>query len=259
MNSRRAMIHFLCPCDQIPTVLSADSVGRQIACPWSGARFRVPEGRPFGEAEWQTCEQPTLLLQCLGFFHRPNSARKRRLLACAICRIYWAQIPDARCRRAVEAAERLADGLLGEAERKAALAGAEQVVRAAHSRSAFPESEWAFRTCYTLREPILLNSILYHTHVFVEDGRRGCALVREIFGEPFRPAALDPAWRVWNGGDLPRLAQAIYDERAFDRLPILADALEDAGCAEERILAHCRRSAEHVRGCWVVDLLLGKS
>jgi hypothetical protein len=259
MNPRRAMIHFLCPCDQIPTVLSADRIGQQIRCPWSGARFRVPEGRPFGEAEWQTCDQPTLLLQCFGFFRRPDSARKRRLLACAICRIYWEQIPDARCRRAVEAAERLADGLLGEAERKAALAGAEQVARAAHSRSAFPEAEWAFRAGYALREPTVLNSLLYNPRVFVAAGRRGCALVREVFGNPFRPAAFDPAWRAWNGGDLPRLAQAIHDERAFDRLPILADALEDGGCVEESILAHCRQPGEHVPGCWVVDLLLGKS
>ena len=55
------------------------------------------------------------------------------------------------------------------------------------------------------------------------------------------------------------MAQSIYDARAFDRLPLLADALEDAGCADADILSHCRTPGEHVRGCWVVDLLLGKS
>ena len=55
-----------------------------------------------------------------------------------------------------------------------------------------------------------------------------------------------------------QIAQAIYDDRAFDRMPILADALEDAGCMDQTILNHCRQSGEHVRGCWVVDLLLGK-
>jgi hypothetical protein len=55
------------------------------------------------------------------------------------------------------------------------------------------------------------------------------------------------------------MTQSIYDERAFDRLPLLADALEDAGCGDAAILSHCREPSEHVRGCWVVDLLLGKT
>jgi hypothetical protein len=73
--------------------------------------------------------------------------------------------------------------------------------------------------------------------------------------EPFCPK-VDPAWLT---AKVVALAQAIYDDRAFDRLPILADALEDAGCTNQDILAHCRQPGEHVRGCWVVDLLLGKS
>ena len=64
---------------------------------------------------------------------------------------------------------------------------------------------------------------------------------------------------TWNDGTLSKLAQGIYEGRAFDRLPILADALEDAGCDNADILAHCRNGGEHVRGCWVVDLLLGKT
>lgn len=64
--------------------------------------------------------------------------------------------------------------------------------------------------------------------------------VREVFGNPFCPVAVDPAWLAWQGGTIPRLAQAIYDDRAFDRLPILADALEEAGCTEEEVLRHCR-------------------
>jgi hypothetical protein len=83
-------------------------------------------------------------------------------------------------------------------------------------------------------------------------------LLRDIFGNPFRPATLDPAWLRWNDDAIPKLAQAIYDERSFDRLPVLADALEDAGCTDAEILKHCRQPGPHVRGCWVVDLLLGK-
>jgi hypothetical protein len=64
---------------------------------------------------------------------------------------------------------------------------------------------------------------------------------------------------TWNDGTVIKIAQAIYNERAFERLPILADALEDAGCDNADILRHCREPGEHMRGCWVVDLLLGKS
>ena len=82
-------------------------------------------------------------------------------------------------------------------------------------------------------------------------------LVREIFGNPFRPVGFDPAWLT---SDVTLLAQGIYEDRAFDRMPILADALQDAGCEDEQILAHCRDAAlTHVRGCWVVDLIWGKS
>jgi hypothetical protein len=81
-------------------------------------------------------------------------------------------------------------------------------------------------------------------------------LLREIFGNPFRPARLDPAWFAWGDGVAAKLARKIYEDRAFDRLPVLGDALEDAGCADEQVLSHCRRPGEHVRGCWAVDLLL---
>lgn len=83
------------------------------------------------------------------------------------------------------------------------------------------------------------------------------ALVREVFGNPYRLTPPDPAWLDWNSGTVVLLARGIYEDRAFDRMPILADALEDAGCANTDILEHCRGAHEHVRGCWVLDLLLG--
>ena len=80
-----------------------------------------------------------------------------------------------------------------------------------------------------------------------------------LFGNPFRPPpAVEPAWLAWNGGTVPQLAQAIYEERAFDRLPILADALEEAGCTDAEILRHCREPGEHARGCWPLDRILGR-
>jgi hypothetical protein len=84
-----------------------------------------------------------------------------------------------------------------------------------------------------------------------------CALIREVFGNPFRRVKPNP---VWLTSDVSALARGIYDERAFDRMPILADALQDAGCTNEEVLNHCRDAkATHVRGCWVVDLVLEKS
>ena len=84
------------------------------------------------------------------------------------------------------------------------------------------------------------------------------ALLDEIVGNPFRPSVIDPVWLSWNDGTVRKLAGCIYSDRAFERLPILADALEDAGCDSADILSHCRGPGPHVRGCWVIDLLLGK-
>jgi hypothetical protein len=81
-------------------------------------------------------------------------------------------------------------------------------------------------------------------------------LIREIFGNPFRPITLDPSWLT---STVIALANGIYEEKAFDRMPILADALMDAGCDNEDILNHCRQPGEHCRGCLAVDLLLTKT
>lgn len=83
-----------------------------------------------------------------------------------------------------------------------------------------------------------------------------CNLLRDIVGNPFRPITLDPSWHT---STVVSLSEAIYGDRAFDRMPILADALEEAGCTNQDILQHCRGGGEHVRGCWVVDMILGKS
>jgi len=82
-------------------------------------------------------------------------------------------------------------------------------------------------------------------------------LLRELWGNPFRPVAFDPAWLAYNDGTVTRLAQSVSDG-AFETLPILGDALEEAGYPDAAVLAHCRESGPHVRGCWVVDGLLGK-
>jgi hypothetical protein len=80
-------------------------------------------------------------------------------------------------------------------------------------------------------------------------------LLRCIAGNPFEPARADPAWREWQHGTVVGLARTIYEEPAFEQMPVLADALEDAGCTNEAILAHCRQDTAHARGCWVLDML----
>jgi hypothetical protein len=83
-----------------------------------------------------------------------------------------------------------------------------------------------------------------------------CEMIRCVAGNPFRPVTFAPSWRSETA---VALASGIYAERAFDRLPILADALEEAGCDNGDVLTHCRGPGPHVRGCWVIDLVLGKN
>lgn len=83
-------------------------------------------------------------------------------------------------------------------------------------------------------------------------------LLREIIGNPFRTVSANLSLLSWNDSTVPKIAQTIYEERRFKDLPILSDALEEAGCTNADILDHCRSEGPHVRGCWVVDLILGK-
>ena len=81
------------------------------------------------------------------------------------------------------------------------------------------------------------------------------ALLRDVVGNPFRPVSVDTSWLT---SAVVSLAQSIYDDRAFERLPMLADALEEAGCTNAEVLGHCRQPGTHARGCWVVDGVLDR-
>jgi hypothetical protein len=85
-------------------------------------------------------------------------------------------------------------------------------------------------------------------------GRQMVGLLHDLFGSPSRPAAFDASWRTTA---VMALARCAYEERSFDLLPVLADALQDAGCPEGAITSHLREPGPHVRGCWAVDLALG--
>jgi hypothetical protein len=92
-----------------------------------------------------------------------------------------------------------------------------------------------------------------------EQRKHLCDLIRDLLGYPCRRHGFSPLWLARHAATVGALARAIYDEECFTDMPILADALEEAGCTNPHILKHCRGPGPHVRGCWVVDLLLGKA
>jgi hypothetical protein len=110
------------------------------------------------------------------------------------------------------------------------------------------------------------SSPTYTGPTYAADSATHCDIIRDVFGNPFHPVACDPAWLVWNDGAIPKIAQALYHERQFPigrldvgQMAILADGLEDAGCTDSSILEHLRGPGPHVRGCHILDTLLGKS
>jgi hypothetical protein len=98
----------------------------------------------------------------------------------------------------------------------------------------------------------------YSTELSQEENATMTDLLRDVIANPFRPLVVDPNWLSWNDGTVSKLAQTIDAEQAFAQLPVLADALEEAGCTEAILLHHCRGPGPHTRGCWAVDLLLGR-
>jgi hypothetical protein len=207
--------------------------------------------------------------------------RKFWLLAVACCRRVW-QMSDERSQRMVEVVERWADSQGTDAERAAAApaahqawvdtsryhwgrdAAADAAHRALHATTTagaelartadgYEPGRWA---------EAVAHMVLIETARALEPEYRNsperpaqAELIRCLAGNPFRPVVFDPAWRT---EAVTGLAQVIYRDRVWDLLPMLADALEDAGCADADVLAHCRSGGPHARGCWVVDAVLGR-
>jgi hypothetical protein len=206
----------------------------------------------------------------LELLRRKGSKRKLRLFAVACCRQIWKLLKEDTCRKAVETAELYADRAasvkdLRDAARKAEATAQDRAFTAScmMRMSKWAERDAAYAATHAAGLPLFPREVAANAKAAVTatQDRQKCqsALLRDLFGPLlFRPVVFDAAWRGWNDGLPVNLAKAIYEERVFDRLPILADALEEAGCDDADILAHCRSGGEHVRGCWVVDLLLGK-
>jgi hypothetical protein len=223
------------------------------------------------EKQWRTeSRHPQEMADRLGDFGFPrtkNGRRKLRLFACACCRVAWDVFPDDRLRAAVETAERFAGGLATKDELSAAHAAihelaydsgpfgrARAAVRVAIDMAIAATDTQAYSSAFSMTaQSVPLAGAL--TEAKAEAYQ--CGLIRCIFGNPFRPPpAFNKAWRT---SAVVALARGVYDGRAFDRLPILADALQDAGCDDADVLGHCRGPGPHARGCWVVDAVLGTS
>jgi hypothetical protein len=184
------------------------------------------------EAQWLRATDPTPMLDPLW---DTASERKLWLLTAACFSQVW-ELLDGRVRQAEEVTDRYADGRATDDE-----------MRQYNSPiSARTSAEHAIGYCWDFGGRRLR----------ARRAKGQAVILRDIFGIPFRPVTANPTWLT---STVVTLARGIYDDRAFDRLPILADALMDAGCDDADVLGHCRGGGVHVRGCWVVDLLLGKT
>ena len=208
------------------------------------------------EADWIATTQPELLLEWLVEEAPPPSDRKILLFGLAGCerllpvhpnRIYLHALhlmeQHVEGERSEQAVERVTDELTMEEDALDRITTFQMVLRL----------PWYDRESsgIALRR-LLLNVLLFRG---TEESGRLCSILRDIFGNPFRPCDVEPRWRSSTVVDL---ARTIDLERRFERMPILADALMDAGCDDEALLQHCQGSNEHVKGCWLLDLILGK-
>jgi hypothetical protein len=231
------------------------------------------------EGDWLASTDPLPMLE---FLRRKASGRKLRLFACACCRHIWNTLMDARSTNAIELSERYADDDVSEKDFIAARAAAvDAYADLFELPEGDPETEARIRTAILGADAVLCAAISNSA----DAAGRACGvvvacatsnladsdagdqvvppaeqvaqsdLVRDIFGNPFCPIFVE---RFWLTPTVVSLAERIYDKREFDCLPNLASALIEAGCANADILAHCRQPGKHGRGCWVVDLLLGK-
>jgi hypothetical protein len=237
------------------------------------------------EGEWLGCTDPRSMLE---FLNGEASDRKHRLIACACARRVWERISSTTPAE-IELSEAFADGQASAKEiverwellivpkeprsAWAACAALQWLLNDTDSTSEVAENliEFAveFRTlldgeqhCYNAVYPETDAQRATRNAIFDAETIEQVALIRDIVGNPFCPVSLDS---VWLTPTVLSLAESVYNERSLptgnfepERLAVLADALEDAGCADADILSHCRGPGPHVRGCWVVDLLLGK-
>jgi hypothetical protein len=189
-----------------------------------------------------------------------HSPRKVRLFSAACCRRIQHLFEDARTDAVLEQCEQYADGLITRRQLNKAEAAALKAIREAVDKFGPNALAWARDAPWrTARDDSIWEGAESCLRALAPDTRAELpaqtALFRDVFGNPFRRARVRAEWLTT---DVVALARTMYESRDFSAMPILADALQDAGCDNEYVLAHCREfGGVHVRGCWVVDLVLG--
>jgi hypothetical protein len=227
------------------------------------------------EIEWLSGADPAGMLNHIG---EQASDRKLRLFACACARRFWRLLRYPRPREAIEIAERFAEGRassthMEQARQQADLSAmtAPQFEVYAYMSAAATVADLPLEAAQNARENARLmavreasqevapweDEVRINAEASAAECRAQCELVRELFGNPFRPVVLKRLWLDWSNGAVSSMARVIFDGEQFDELPYLADALLDAGCDDENLLRHLRNPAGHVRGCWALDALLG--
>lgn len=196
------------------------------------------------EASWLASTDPTLMLK---FLRGKASNRKLRLLACAF---WWATYHERFSGGIHLARRRWAEAWIDRGAPRGDLNSLPWASDVPYPSGSLPAREWH----------VLHPNPWEAIQMFLVErvAQEQAILLRDIFGNPFRPVATAPAILRWNDACVVKIAEAAYKEGNFFALPILADALEDAGCDNDDILRHCREPGEHARGCWVVDQILGK-
>ena len=214
------------------------------------------------ETEWLTCGDPNKMLE---FLWNGVSDRKLRMFAaawaCAYVMILGTDEPLAW--RAIEACEQFADGTISEEELVIAQGPVfDTLERCGEPKEGSPTplrkamAAICFASKLTIRKVISQLACLLGHPVCEDRKEDNVGILRDIFGNPFCPVTCSPDWRTET---VLSLARQMYKARDFSAMPILADALQDAGCESDEILNHCRGPGPHVRGCWAVDLLLEKA
>lgn len=272
------------PCPYCGRLLRTDQARQCFECgmdwhdPARAVKHRVTQARPtrqnqMTEAEWLSCDDLQRILELM----RPRaSERKLRLLVCAFCRRVWDRLVEHESRSALEILEHEIDRPLTDRRLGLAQDGARNALE--RTRGDASEQRWYYaheyaadavnRACNDdigIHTVISVHYLVVRARAFTEEGAEVLSarsekaahadFLRDILGNPFRPVSAEQRLVT---STVRAVAEHIYHEGDFDQMPVLGDCLEEAGCSDQTILSHCRRSGPHARGCFVVDLVLGK-